>query len=140
MARPATNIAMVNVIQALRIEGYDLAEARKLVELAKAVSELEPKQQLIRARDLDANHVGMLIEYPGRSGFLNDIEATSRTGSVRDLKTAYHAQNLSVDYEDDGTGILHPRARGPYITTVIDSKIVRIPFGMMVKLTETRDL
>lgn len=142
MASTENNLNELSVLKALQIEGYSLSEARNIVELSKKVADLEPKQLLLRARDLTENHVGMVIEFSGQSGVLNDIETPRPGFGVSNLKTAYHSQanTFEVGYEDDGTGVMSPVSRTPRITAVIGTKLVRIPSGMMVKLTETRDL
>lgn len=132
-----------HVLKALKIDGYTLSEAQKLIALADKIAELEPKQLLLRARDLNESHLGMFIEVGRVEGTINDLDfSTLGGGPYRSLKSAYHSVNRfdGDEIEADSDTLVAHRARTAPVVAVINTKMVRIDRNSLVKLTETRDL
>ena len=138
-AVPST-INRADLIKALKINGMTTGEAREIATLANEISQLEPKQQLIRARDLDEEHIGMQIDFGEKHGVLNDVEL-KRRGVGTLLRGAQYPVNQFADEDEqpEHVGLSYP-PRQAAITVVINSKLTRLPANKLVKLTETRDL
>ena len=138
-AVPST-INRADLIKALKINGMTTGEAREIATLANEISQLEPKQQLIRARDLDEEHIGMQIDFGEKHGVLNDVEL-KRRGVGTLLRGAQYPVNQFADEDEqpEHVGLSYP-PRQAAITVVINSKLTRLPASKLVKLTETRDL
>lgn len=142
MARTRTNVAIDDVLKALRVNGETGTPAAKFIELVHMVEKLGPKEQIVRARDIRSEHIGLQVTTKsGRIGFITDVESVPQSGPGN-LRTAYHRIHQSDLYEsdtsfsDDEPGI----APAQSVMIIIDGKINRLHRNQLLTLTETRDI
>ena len=138
MARSSSNVASSDVVKALQIEGYTVKEARKLVALAKKVSDLGPKQTIIKASELTEEHVGMLLKIgSGETRVINDVDEPR---PQRGMQYGYNRLATVVDgpeFDGDEVNVIQQsRPNHRAVTVVLESKLAKIPWNTLVVLTD----
>jgi hypothetical protein len=145
MAAPRTKVEISAVYKALKVNGETGTPAKKFLDLIFMIEQLGDKQQIIRARDLSDEHIGMLVEnpkIPGVTNILNDIDdnmtvvSRSLAGGYRNRRVEAEIDGFDVDEVNDGLRI----PRDQMITVVLDSKLVRLHRNALLILTELRDI
>lgn len=134
MAAPRTKVEISAVYKALKVNGETGTPAKKFLDLIFLIEQLGDKQQVIRARDLSDEHIGMQLEMPttGMSGIINDVDTSSiPSGLARRVVSGHEESVDAVEYT--------PR-RPMVVTIVLDSKLKRIHVDHLVVLTELRDI
>lgn len=136
MARPRTNLDLSAVRAALKINGEQPEAVNKFIELVHMVEKLAPKEQILRAKNLTVEHIGLRLTHPsGREGFITDVEAPKQFRGVT------FAQPITFDgdsqYDMEVTSM---PSTSDAITVILDGKIVRLRKNVLVVLRETRDV
>lgn len=147
MGRPQYKVNISDVNKALAINGEPNIAIKKFIELVQIVQDLDDKEVAIRARDLDENHIGMLVVRKDgvELGLLNDIDNSTRPRGIRGPITAYsriHQDEAVVEFDGDEIEPLPvPVGRfGQSTTLVIGTKIRRMHPNQLLILRETRDV
>jgi hypothetical protein len=144
MAAPRTKVEISAVYKALKVNGETGTPAKKFLDLIFMIEQLGDKQQIVRARDLNDEHIGMQVELPESPGvthILNDIDGdmtiVGRTLAGYRNRRA-EAEIDGFDGDDFNEGVRVPRSQ--MVTVVLDSKLVRLHRNKLLILTELRDI
>lgn len=145
MSDSTSTVSTADIIKGILVNGGTTDEAQKFIELTQILADLDPKQQLVRAKALNEFHVGQLVHTVNdvELGYLDDIDYATIPAQFgpRPLQTAYHRIHQDEVEEDDFLGERRVvRGRGQQIVVVINGKINRFSHNTLLKLTETRDI
>lgn len=133
MSRLSTKVAIDDVIKALHVNGDTGQGPKHFIELVHMIEKLESSEQIVRARDVNAEHIGLRVTTrSGRTGILTDVEEPAKYGPA--MRTAYHAQfsqNDDETFNDDDTAPMRPAQT---VMLIVDGKIVRVGRNQLLVL------